>query len=209
MELYQTQWASFCYWDVFITLFQNKACKETAYGQNSPLARFFEITRIGCWNWTRPYHKALCKSPFIIKIWTFVTYSTICYWFIIFHFHCPRQSEESQGKISSEFNQLNWIICQGIREKNNQIARLSFPWSIGWVALSFLVRLFGWLVVCPAMVTPVQISLLVVPHPPHPYIFRKLMIIVIQKWIRNTNTKTKTNAKTMTKTKTPREQPNN
>ena len=41
------------------------------------------------------------------------------------------------------------------------IAHLSLPWSIGWVALSFLVRSFG----CPAMVTPVQISLLVAPHP--------------------------------------------
>ena len=43
------------------------------------------------------------------------------------------------------------------------------------------------------------------PTPPNPYIFWKLMIIAIQKWIRNTNTKTKTNTKTMTKTKTPRE----
>ena len=43
------------------------------------------------------------------------------------------------------------------------------------------------------------------PTTPNPYIFRKLMIIAIQKWIRNTNTKTKTNTKTITKTKTPRE----
>ena len=43
------------------------------------------------------------------------------------------------------------------------------------------------------------------PTPPKPYIFWKLMIIAIQKWIKNTNTKTKTNTKTMTKTKTPRE----
>ena len=43
------------------------------------------------------------------------------------------------------------------------------------------------------------------PGPPNPYIFWKLMIIAIKKWIRNTNTKTKTNTKTMTKTKTPRE----
>ena len=35
-----------------------------------------------------------------------------------------------------------------------QIAHLSRPWSIGWVALSFLVRS----VVCPAMVTSDQIS---------------------------------------------------
>ena len=39
------------------------------------------------------------------------------------------------------------------------------------------------------------------PQPPNQYIFWKLMIIAIQKWIGNTNTKTKT--KTMTKT--PRE----
>ena len=41
--------------------------------------------------------------------------------------------------------------------------------------------------------------------PPNPYIFWKLMIIAIHKWIRITNTKTKTNKKTMTKTKTRRE----
>ena len=39
------------------------------------------------------------------------------------------------------------------------------------------------------------------PTPPNPYIFWKLMIIAIQKWIRNTNTQTKTNTKTNTKTK--------
>ena len=72
-------------------------------------------------------------------------------------------------------------------------------WSIGWVALSFLVCC---LFVRPTMVTPVQISLLVAPDPPNPYIFWKNMIIAIQKWIRNTNTKT------MTKTKTPREELN-
>ena len=43
------------------------------------------------------------------------------------------------------------------------------------------------------------------PTPLNPYIFWKLMIVAIQKWIRNTNTKTKTNTKTMTKTMTPRE----
>ena len=41
------------------------------------------------------------------------------------------------------------------------IAHLSLPWSIGWVALSFLVCL----VVRPAMVTPHQISLLLAPDP--------------------------------------------
>ena len=35
----------------------------------------------------------------------------------------------------------------------------------GWEALSFLVCSFGWLFVRPAMVTLVQISLLVAPHP--------------------------------------------
>ena len=43
-----------------------------------------------------------------------------------------------------------------------KIAHLSLPWSIGWVAISFLVRCRRR---CPAMVTPVQISLLVAPHP--------------------------------------------
>ena len=37
-------------------------------------------------------------------------------------------------------------------------------------------------------------------RPPNLDILWKLMIIAIQKWIRNTNTKTKTNTKTMTKT---------
>ena len=81
------------------------------------------------------------------------------------------------------------------------IAHLSRPWSIGWVALSFL---FVRSSVRPAMVTSDQISTSTSPRPPNPYIFWKLMIIAIQKWIRNTNTKTKTNTKTMTKTKTPR-----
>ena len=57
----------------------------------------------------------------------------------------------------------------------------------------------------PAMVTSYQISTSTSPRPPNPYIFWKLMIIAIQKWIRNTITKTKTISKTMTKTKTPRE----
>ena len=76
------------------------------------------------------------------------------------------------------------------------IAHLSRPWSIGWVALSFLSF------VRPAMVTSYQISTSTSLRPPNPYIFWKLMIIAIQKWIRNTNTKTKMNTKT--KTKTPR-----
>ena len=63
--------------------------------------------------------------------------------------------------------------------------------------------MFGWLVVCPAIVTPDQISLLLALDPPNPY--RKLMITLIKKLIRNTNTKTKTNTKTMADTKTPRE----
>ena len=48
------------------------------------------------------------------------------------------------------------------------------------------------------MVTSNQISTSTSPRPPNPYIFWKLMIIAIQKWIRNTNTKTKTDTKTMT-----------
>ena len=43
------------------------------------------------------------------------------------------------------------------------------------------------------------------PRPPNPYIFWKLMIIAIQRWIGYTNTKTKTNTKTMTNTKMRRE----
>ena len=82
------------------------------------------------------------------------------------------------------------------------IAHLSLPWSIGWVALSFLVRrrrrLSRYGNTRPNLTSSC-------PTPQNPYIFWKLMIIAIQKWIRNTNTKTKTNTKTMTKTKTPRE----
>ena len=82
------------------------------------------------------------------------------------------------------------------------IAHLSLPWSIGWVALSFLFRLVG----CSSRYGDTRPNLTSsCPTPPNPYIFWKLMIIAIQKWIRNTNTKTKTNTKTMTKTKTPRE----
>ena len=65
-------------------------------------------------------------------------------------------------------------------------AHLSLPWSIGWVALSFLVRLF----VCLSRYGNIPTS--TCPRPPNPYIFWKLMIIAIQKWIGNTNTKTKT-----------------
>ena len=82
-------------------------------------------------------------------------------------------------------------------------AHLSRPWSIGWVALSFL---FVCLFVRPSRYGDIRPNLTSsCPTPPNPYIFWKLMIIAIQKWIRNTNTKTKTNTKTMTKTKTPRE----
>ena len=82
------------------------------------------------------------------------------------------------------------------------IAHLSLPWSIGWVALSFLVRrrrrLSRYGNTRPNLTSSC-------PTPQNPYIFWKLMIIAIQKWIRNSNRKTKTNTKTMTKTKTPRE----
>ena len=62
----------------------------------------------------------------------------------------------------------------------------------GWVALSFLF-------VRPSRYGDIfSSSTSTCPRPPNPYIFWKLMIIAIQKWIRNTNTKT------MKKTKTPR-----
>ena len=86
---------------------------------------------------------------------------------------------------------------------STHFAHLSLPWSIGWVALSFLlfVRLSRYGDIRPNLTSRC-------PTPPNPYIFWKLMIIAIQKWIRNTNTKTKTNTKTMTNTKTSREQLN-
>ena len=117
------------------------------------------------------------------------------------------------GGHSVSNNTINWVAWRKTSDKSVCFfctfgtfkvifAHLSLPWSIGWVALSFLV----WLVVVrPAMVTSDQISTSTSPRPPNPYIFWKLMIIAIQKWIRNTNTKTKTNTKTMTKTNTPRE----
>ena len=77
----------------------------------------------------------------------------------------------------------------------------SQPSIVHWLSSS----IFPCSVVCPAMVTSDQNSTSTSPRPPNPYIFWKLMIIAIQKYIRNTNTKTKTNTKTMTKTKTPRE----
>ena len=78
------------------------------------------------------------------------------------------------------------------------IAHLSRPWSNGWVALSFLI------VRSSRHGDISSSSTSTCPRPPNPYIFWKLMIVAIQKWIRNTNTNTKTNTKTMTKTKTPR-----
>ena len=110
---------------------------------------------------------------------------------------------------SSSLKLFAWLLkkpdctlakTQGEGVKKSIFAHLSLQWSIGWVALSFLL-----FVVCPAMVTSYQISTSTSLRPPNPYIFWKLMIIAIQKWIRNTNTKTKTNTKTMTKTKTRRE----
>ena len=94
-------------------------------------------------------------------------------------------------------------FCQRLEPSTNPsfIAHLSLPWSIGWVALSFLVRrrrLSRYGNTRPNLTSSC-------PTPQNPYIFWKLMIIAIQKWIRNTNTKTKTNTKTMTKTKTRRE----
>ena len=63
--------------------------------------------------------------------------------------------QRHHGKCNKQFwgTEILWLA--------SIFAHLSLPWSIGWVALSFLVRLVG----CPAMVTPVQISLLVAPHP--------------------------------------------
>ena len=81
-----------------------------------------------------------------------------------------------------------------------KIAHLSRPWSIGWVALSFL---FVCSFVRPSRYGNIPTS--TCHRPPNPYIFWKLMIIAIQKWLKNTNTKTPTNTKTMTKIKTPRE----
>ena len=73
----------------------------------------------------------------------------------------------------------------------------SQPSMVHWLSSSiFPCLFFRSFVRCPAMVTPNQISLLLAPDLPNPYIFWKLMKIAIQKWIRNTNTKTKTNKKT-------------
>ena len=106
-------------------------------------------------------------------------------------------------------NQASFTEAPAARSKESAVCRenqlfahLSLPWSIGWVALSFLVRSFVRLSRHGNTRPNLTSSC---PTPPNPYIFWKLMIIAIQKWIRNTNTKTKTNTKTMTKTKTPRE----
>ena len=64
------------------------------------------------------------------------------------------------SKVFPSFWNFYWTHA-GQPSEDFLIAHLSLPWSIGWVALSFLV----WLVGCPAMVTPFQISLLVAPHP--------------------------------------------
>ena len=118
-------------------------------------------------------------------------------WFGNFDDHC-------QGPENSKPNSV-WFgiiidFCQRLEPSTNPsfIAHLSLPWSIGWVSLSFLVCSSRYGNTRPNLTSSC-------PTPPNPYIFWKLMIIAIQKWIRNTNTKTKTNTKTMTKTKTPRE----
>ena len=81
----------------------------------------------------------------------------------------------------------------------------SQPSMVHWLSSSIfpclVVRLFGWLS-CHGNTRRNLTSRC--PIPPNPYIFWKLMIIAIQKWIRNRNTKTNTNTKTVTKTKTPR-----
>ena len=60
--------------------------------------------------------------------------------------------------------------------------------------------IFPFLFVCPSRYGDIfSSSTSTCPRPPNPYIFWKLMIIAIQKWIWNTNTKT------MTKTKRPTE----
>ena len=133
--------------------------------------------------WAGPFQE------FSIQCWPIQnTYEKMPFWYV-------SHSHASVFGFCPFFTHMTRIFCK-------KIAHLSRPWSIGWVALSFL---FVCLFVRPAMVTSYQISTSTSPRPPNPYIFWKLMIIAIQKWIRNTSTKTKTNTKTMTKTKTPRE----
>ena len=107
-----------------------------------------------------------------------------------------------------------WILFMGTSFESlcsaQNLLISAFHGSYHWLSSSiFPCSSFVCLFVRPTMVTPYRISLLFAPNPQNPYIFWKLMIIAIQKWIRNTNTKTKTNTKTITKTitktKTPRE----
>ena len=63
-----------------------------------------------------------------------------------------------------------WSLCRSLplffllKTGFSHIAHLSRPWSIGWVALSFLVRSF---VVRPAVVTSDQISIFIGPESDH------------------------------------------
>ena len=117
-----------------------------------------------------------CKEPFLFR----------------FDLRDHKQIQHGDFLCLELFREIHGVQCI--------FAHLSLPWSIGWVALSFLlfVRLSRYGDIRPNLTSRC-------PTPPNPYIFWKLMIIAIQKWIKNTNTKTKTNTKTMTKTKTPRE----
>ena len=76
----------------------------------------------------------------------------------------------------------------------------SQPSMVQWLSSSIFPCSFFCLFVRPAMVTSSPLPLLLAPDPPNPYIFWKLMIRAIQKWIGNTNTRTNTITKTMTKT---------
>ena len=129
-------------------------------------------------------------------------------WIWLYHHSCYYNFAESllplliMNLIKLLFTSLHyyWVIAiSENQEFDSVIDHRSLPWSIGWVALSFLVG-------CLSRYGDTRPNLTsTYPTPPNPYIFWKLMIIAIQKWIRNTNTKTKTNTKTMTKTKTSRE----
>ena len=105
-----------------------------------------KITYIGLWN----------LNPKHLTSWVFSLTST-------WHFQnwrCQRCKDPFPKEVPfRNYWTFNLLVLQWITQ--GVFAHLSLPWSIGWVALSFLVRCRG----CPAMVTPVQISLLVAPHP--------------------------------------------
>ena len=155
-----------------------------------------------CSQWSHDYSSGFEKICYYSFFYYLHPVRILCSWLYFLQIvDRPSVADQVLGQF---YVQPQWVFDSinrfRIPTDSRLFAHLSRPWSNGWVALSFL------FVRRPSRYGDIfSSSTSTCPRPPNPYIFWKLMIIAIQKWIRNTNTKTKTNTKTMTKTKTPRE----